>query len=202
MSSATADVTVNDASAQQTWEGFGGAFNEAGWIYMASLSASDRAMVMQLLFGVDGAHFAFGRIPIGASDYSFVDASKNKQAGRYTLNETAGDNEMKNFSLERDKKNLIPFVQAALAIRPDLRLWASPWTPPTWMKSPVKFDGGTMKSDDATLQAFALYLAKFVQEYGKLGMKVEAVAPQNEPNFEQGYPSAHWGLGHVREVRA
>ncbi len=49
-----------------------------------------------------------------------------------------------------------------------------------------------MKSDDATLQAFALYLAKFVQEYGKLGMKVEAVAPQNEPNFEQGYPSAHW----------
>jgi glucosylceramidase len=192
MTSASADVTVNDASAQQTWEGFGGAFNEAGWIYMASLSASDRAMVMQLLFGVDGAHFAFGRIPIGASDYSFVDASKNKQAGRYTLNETAGDNEMKNFSLERDKKNLIPFVQAALAIRPDLQLWASPWTPPTWMKSPVKFDGGSMKSDDATLQAFALYLAKFVQEYGKLGMKVEAVAPQNEPNFEQGYPSAHW----------
>lgn len=202
MSSATADVTVNDASAQQTWEGFGGAFNEAGWIYMASLSAADRAMVMQLLFGVDGAHFVFGRIPIGASDYSFVDASKNKQAGRYTLNETAGDNEMTNFSLERDKKNLIPFVQAALAIRPDLRLWASPWTPPTWMKSPAKFDGGTMKSDDATLQGFALYLAKFVQEYGKLGMKVEAVAPQNEPNFEQGYPSAHWDSGtYVKFVR-
>jgi len=202
MASATADVTVNDASAQQTWEGFGGAFNEAGWIYMASLSASDRAMVMQLLFGVDGAHFTFGRIPIGASDYSFVDASKNKQAGRYTLNETAGDNEMKNFSIERDKKNLIPFVQAALAIRPDLHLWASPWTPPTWMKSPAKFDGGAMKSDDATLQAFALYLAKFVQEYGKLGMKVEAVAPQNEPNFEQGYPSAHWDAStYVKFVR-
>lgn len=155
MASANADVTVNDASAQQTWEGFGGAFNEAGWIFMASLSEADRAMAMQLLFGVDGAHFAFGRIPIGASDYSFVDASKNKQAGRYTLNETAGDNQMTSFSLERDKKNLIPFVQAALALRPDLRLWASPWTPPTWMKSPAKFDGGTMKSDDTTLQAFA-----------------------------------------------
>ncbi|HEY0463510.1 MAG TPA: glycoside hydrolase family 30 beta sandwich domain-containing protein [Polyangiaceae bacterium] len=192
MTSATADVTVDDATPQQTWEGFGGAFNEAGWIYMASLSESDRATVMRLLFGLDGAHFTFGRIPIGASDYSFVDASKDKQAGRYTLNETADDYEMKNFSLERDKKNLIPFVQAALALRPDLRLWASPWTPPTWMKTPAKFDGGTMKSDAATLQAFALYLAKFVQEYGKLGMKVEAVAPQNEPNFEQGYPSAHW----------
>jgi len=202
MASATADVTVNDASPQQTWEGFGGAFNEAGWIYMASLNESDRAMVMQLLFGVDGAHFTFGRIPIGASDYSFVDAKKDKQAGRYTLNETAGDNEMKSFSIERDKKNLIPFVQAALAIRPDLRLWASPWTPPTWMKSPAKFDGGAMKSDAATLQAFALYLAKFVQEYGKLGMKVEAVAPQNEPNFEQGYPSAHWDAStYVKFVR-
>ena len=199
--SGNADVTVND-SAQQTWEGFGGAFNEAGWIYMASLSESDRAMVMQLLFGVDGAHFTFGRIPIGASDYSFTDAKKDKASGRYTLNETAGDNDMKNFSLDRDKKNLIPFVQAALALRPDLRLWASPWTPPTWMKSPAKFDGGTMKSDDATLKAFALYLAKFVQEYGKLGMKVEAVAPQNEPNFEQGYPSAHWDSAtYVKFVR-
>jgi len=202
MSSATADVTVNDTSAQQTWEGFGGAFNEAGWIFMAKLSESDRAMAMKLLFGVDGAHFTFGRIPIGASDYSFVDASKDKQAGRYTLDETAGDNEMKSFSLERDKKNLIPFVQAALALRPDLRLWASPWTPPTWMKTPAKFDGGTMKSDATTLQAFALYLAKFVQEYGKLGMKVEAVAPQNEPNFEQGYPSAHWDSAtYVKFVR-
>jgi glucosylceramidase len=202
MSSASADVTVNDGSPQQTWEGFGGAFNEAGWIYMAKLSASDRDMVMQLLFGVNGAHFTFGRIPIGASDYSFVDASKNKAAGRYTLDETAGDNDMNSFSIERDKKNLIPFVQAALALRPDLRLWASPWTPPTWMKSPAKFDGGTMKSDDATLKAFALYLAKFVQEYGKLGIKVEAVAPQNEPNFEQGYPSAHWDSGtYVKFVR-
>ena len=73
---ATAEVTVNDATTMQTWEGFGGAFNEMGWNYLQMLSQADRDRAMQLLFGADGARFAFGRIPIGASDYAM---------SRYTL---------------------------------------------------------------------------------------------------------------------
>ncbi len=87
-----------------------------------------------------------------------------------------------------------------MAIRPGIHFWASPWTPPTWMKSaPFQsgnvsspFDGGTMKSDDATLGAHAQYFVKFVQQYGAEGIKIEAVAPQNEPNFGQNYPSCLW----------
>ena len=187
-----ADVTVDSSTTYQTWDGFGGAFNEKGWSYLSTLSQSDRDLALNLLFGANGCHFAFGRIPIGASDYAM---------DRYTLDETANDYSMASFSIDRDKQKLIPYVQAALAVKPDIRLWGSPWTPPTWMKSapyttPANvtsaFDGGTMKSDAQTLQAFALYLAKFVQEYAKVGIKIEAVAPQNEPNYAQNYPSALW----------
>jgi len=188
----TADVTVSDTMTAQTWEGWGGAFNELGWKYLMMLSEADRTAALKLLFGNDGARFTMGRIPIGASDYAVE---------RYTLNETMGDNDMASFSIEKDKALLIPYVKAAQAIRPGLHLWASPWTPPTWMKSaPYQtgnvtsaFDGGTMKSDDATLGAHAKYFVKFVQAYGEQGMKIETVAPQNEPNFGQNYPSCLWG---------
>jgi glucosylceramidase len=99
---------------------------------------------------------------------------------------------MSRFSIERDKQKLIPYIKAALAVAPGLHLWASPWSPPTWMKSNGAFEGGTMKEDDATLQAFALYLTKFVQEYGKQGIPIEVVHPQKEPNLALDFPSCVW----------
>jgi glucosylceramidase len=178
-----ADITVNDTS-YQTWHGFGGSFNELGWDNLMQLSESERNRAMRLLFdAADGAHFMFGRIPIGASDFA-VD--------RYTLNETANDYTMANFSIARDRTRLIPYIKAAVAINPALHLWASPWTPPTWMKEPKQFDGGSMVDNAQNLQALALYLAKFVQEYGKEGLTIEAIHHQNEPNYATGYPSCLW----------
>jgi glucosylceramidase len=179
-----ADVTVNDASVLQTWNGFGGTFNEAGWTALSVLGAAPTAAAMKLLFdGNDGARFVYGRIPIGASDYA---------TDRYTEDETAGDTAMARFSIDRDRRALIPYVQAALAVRSDLHLWASPWTPPTWMKDNAAIDGGHMKEDATNMQALALYLARFVEEYGKAGIRIEAVHPQNEPNYETRYPSCLW----------
>ena len=99
-STANATVTVNDANAYQTWEGFGGAFNELGWSYLTTQAMKDQAI--QLLFGKDGCHFAWGRIPMGSSDYA---------TDRYSLNETAGDTAMTNFSIERDKHEAHPLHQ-------------------------------------------------------------------------------------------
>jgi glucosylceramidase len=191
LTAGNADVTINDSATAQTWEGFGGAFNEMGWSYLSMLSDGDRATAIRLLFGADGARFAFGRIPIGASDYAM---------SRYTLDETPGDTALASFSIDRDLEKLIPFVRAAQAVKGDIRFWASPWTPPTWMKqepfSPGNvvspFDGGTMKDDDATMTAFAGYLIKFVQAYAQQGIAVEAVAPQNEPNYTGTYPTCGW----------
>jgi glucosylceramidase len=188
VTSGNADVTVNDASALQTWEGFGGAFNEMGWNYLSMLTQADRDQALNLLYGADGARFAFGRIPIGATDYAI---------DRYTLDETANDTSLANFSISRDQQKLIPFVKAAQAVKGNIRFWASPWTPPTWMKQgpfndSSPFDGGTMKGDDATLKAFAQYLIKFVQAYAEQGINIETVSPQNEPGYSGTYPTCGW----------
>jgi len=191
VTSGNATVTVNDTEAQ-SWEGFGGAFNELGWSYLTSKDMQDKAL--QLLFGDDGCRFAWGRIPIGASDYA---------TSRYTDDEVSSgsDTSMSSFSIDRDKEKLIPYIKAAQAVKSDIKFWGSPWTPPTWMKAtpylspgnPVNaFDGGTMKSDDATLKAHAQYFVKWVQAFQEQGIKIEYVAPQNEPNYQQNYPSCHW----------
>jgi glucosylceramidase len=193
-STGSATVTVNDGSASQTWEGFGGAFNEKGWSYLTTTALQDQAI--QALFGTDGCNFAWGRIPIGASDYGI---------DRYTDDEVPSgstDLDMAKFSIDRDKQKLIPYIKAALAVKSNIRFWASPWTPPTWMKtgpynpntgaSHSNFDGGVMKSDDATLKAYAQYLIKWVQAFKDQGINVEVVSPQNEPNYQQNYPSCHW----------
>jgi len=188
--SGTADVTVNDTAAQ-TWQGFGGSFNELGWTYLSLLSDADRSKALALLFGRDGLNLSWGRIPMGSSDYA---------TDRYSLDEVASgqtDLTMTSFSMTRDQQKLIPFVKAAQAVKSDLHFWASPWSPPTWMKTgpfndDSPFDGGTMKGDDATLGALALYFVKFVQGYQGQGINIEIVSPQNEPGYSGSYPTCGW----------
>jgi glucosylceramidase len=211
-STAAAIVTVNDAAFAQKWEGFGAAFNELGWSFLTSPELQTAAI--QLLFSASGgAAFAWGRIPIGASDYGM---------SRYTLDDTGtdvtpdstesnrppADTTLTKFSLARDGEKLIPYIKAAKAVKTDLRFWASPWTPPVWMKTgykknsgankdepakkPSYFDGGNMKSDEATLKAYAEYFKKFVQGYKAQGIEIEVVSPQNEPGYDQNYPSCLW----------
>jgi glucosylceramidase len=200
VTSGTVDITVNDTTTYQRFDGFGGAFNEQGWDNLQQLSASDQMKAITLLFdATNGAHFMYGRIPIGSSDYAM---------SRYTDDETSGDTSMTSFSITRDQQYLIPFVKAALGVNPQLHLWASPWTPPTWMKTGSgsvagtscammngnTFDGGCMTAgtSNQNLTAFALYLSKWVTAYAGLGITVEAVHPQNEPNYATPYSSCLW----------
>jgi glucosylceramidase len=123
-------------------------------------------------------------------------------------NRPATDTALANFSLTRDGMSLIPYIKAAQAVKPDLRFWASPWTPPVWMKTGYKkesggsgggdakkasyYDGGTMKSDAAILASYAEYFKKFVEGYKAQGIPIEVVSPQNEPGYDQNYPSCLW----------
>ena len=176
VTSGTADVTVDEATRYQRIDGFGGTFNEMGWDALSVLSATDVTTALKLLFDArDGANFIYGRLPVGASDYAM---------SWYTLADTANDYTMASFTIARDREKLIPYIKAARQIRPDIHLWASPWRPPDWMKD----SAGNMKSDAQTQGAYALYLARFVEEYGKEGLEIEAIHPQNEP----GYASVKW----------
>ncbi|MET0791197.1 MAG: glycoside hydrolase family 30 beta sandwich domain-containing protein [Polyangiaceae bacterium] len=203
MSGGAAAITVDPANTLQTWIGFGGTFNEAGWDALSVLTQADRDRAIRLLFSpTEGANFAWGRLPLGASDYAM---------DRYTLDDTANnaaDLTMAQFSIERDKLKLIPFIKAAQAVKGDIKFWSSPWTPPPWMKNPANYDGtdlppsgGTatfnakMKSDAATLGAYALYFAKYIEEYAKQGIPISYVSPQNEPGYATRYPSCLWDDG-------
>ncbi|MBN2191871.1 MAG: glucosylceramidase [Polyangiaceae bacterium] len=178
------EIRIDENTTYQEWDGFGGTFNEAGWDALMELDPSERERAMKLLFDATiGARFAFGRLPIGASDYAM---------DRYTLCEQANDYEMTSFSIARDRERLIPYIQAALVVKPDVRLWASPWTPPAWMKDNNSTDAGNMKSDPQILQAHALYLAMFVEAYHDEGLEIEMIMPQNEPGYGPDYPSCLW----------
>jgi glucosylceramidase len=192
---ATVTVTVDENTTYQTWLGFGGTFNEAGWDALGELTQAEIDLAIRLLFdAAEGANFAWGRLPIGASDYAM---------DRYTLNDTPGDYQMASFSIDRDRQRLIPYIKAALAVKPNLRLWASPWSPPAWMKDSNSIDGtdanetftSHMLSDSQTLEALALYFARFVEEYATEGIHIEQVQPQNEPGYATRYPSCLWDAG-------
>lgn len=187
----TPTQVVDEAINLQSWHGFGGTFNEAGWEALVLLGPEERQRALELLFGAqNGAHFTYGRIPIGASDYA-VD--------RYTLSDEAEDLSMQSFSIQRDRERLIPYVQAALAVKPDLQLWASPWTPPAWMKQNRSTDGGRIRPEPEVLEAYALYLARFVEDYLAEGITIEALQPQNEPGYEQTYPTCLWTPALLRD---
>lgn len=121
-----ADAEIQISKPLQTIEGFGTCFNELGWTSLNILSAEDRETIVKELFapGV-GANFTICRMPVGANDFS---------RKWYSYDETDGDFEMKNFSIENDLQTLIPFIKNAQKYNPALKLWASPWCPPTWMK--------------------------------------------------------------------
>jgi glucosylceramidase len=169
------DLVVDESTQFQRWDGFGGTFNEMGWDALMAVSTEVTRALMLLFDAQEGANFAFGRIPIGASDYSM---------SWYTLAETVNDYAMEDFSIARDQEMLIPFIKAAQAVKPDIRFFASPWVVPNWM-----MDGSrNMKSDPQTLEAHALYFAKFVEAYAQEDIGVEAIHTQNEP----GYARVNW----------
>lgn len=186
-------VRVWPAKTFQTMDGFGGCFNELGWAALDKASPADRDNVMSALFGDNGCAFTMGRIPIGSSDFAL---------DWYSLDETPGDLDLKNFSIARDEKSLIPYIKAAMAVRPTLKCWGSAWSPPTWMKTNNNYSKGSIKWDRAILQSYATYLARWVEAYRADGINVFAVFTQNEPNILNNYPTCLWTGSQLREFVA
>jgi glucosylceramidase len=167
--------------------GIGGAFNEQGGEAFMSLPAADRKLLAEALFSpTKGAGFSFCRTAIGSSDFGL---------SAYSYSETPDDFEMKHFSVERDTKTVIPFILAAKEENPGLKMFASPWSPPGWMKVSGKMDGGKgneainiLKSDPLIYKAYALYFSKYLQEYERLGVKINRLLVQNETDMNPKYP--------------
>jgi glucosylceramidase len=206
----TLDLTIDPAKVVGTksMAGFGACFSDLGWTSLSALSEQDRERVLFELFHPDaGARFNYCRMPLGANDFS---------TGPYSYDETAGDFALKDFTVEHDRKTLIPFIHAAQRYQPALRLWASPWTPPSWMKrndfyaEAKPYPGMSMTENGIRpdqighegeemfllepryLEAYARYFGRFVDSYRAEGIRIDMVMPQNEFNSAQSFPSCTW----------
>lgn len=162
--------------------GFGGCFNELGHVALMKLSEPKRRELLLDLFGEteEGCHLNFCRLPIGANDYSL---------DWYSLDEVKDDYELEHFSIDRDREHLVPYIKAALALNPELKLFASPWSPPAWMKDPPVYNWGKLIKTDRNLRSYASYFIRFIQEYRKEGIAIDQVHVQNEPVANQKFPS-------------
>ncbi len=202
-----ADITVYCDKPLQTLDGIGGAFNEMGWDVLQDLPKDAADKILYDLFSAEGCNFSMGRISVGSNDYSL---------SYYTSCDVKEDFVMRDFNIDRDRYITIPYLKAAMAIKPSLRIWASPWTPPAWMKINEHYstrggdwngreEGNRMPEgadifNNATgfnmqeryLKAYALYFSKFAQAYKAEGVPLFAIMPQNEIAYSPNWPSCTW----------
>ncbi len=170
--------------------GFGGCFNELGARALFRLPPEKRAPMLESLFGDSGCAFSFCRLPIGASDYAL---------SWYSLADQPDDYALDHFSLARDRELLLPYVHAARAIRPDLRLFVSPWSPPAWMKEQHRYNGSRLRADPSIHATYADYLLRAVRAYRAEGLDIRQLHVQNEPNSDQKFPSCLWTGAQMRD---
>ena len=168
---------------EQSVRGFGTCFSELGAVALKKLGDGERDAVLDELFSRDGCNFNFCRTPMGASDFSL---------DFFSYNEVAGDYEMKNFSIDRDRELLLPLIHEGVSRNSEMQMFASPWCPPLWLKTVRAYNNGTFNMTDENLRAYALYFRKYVDAYLSEGVPLTHVCPQNEPCSNQVFPSCVW----------
>ena len=172
-------VVVDSATTYQSVDGFGFCLTQGSAEVIHGLDPETKAGLLDDLFGPTGLGISMLRIGLGATDLS---------NSVYTYNESPGDVDMLNFSLEGpDLEHLIPLIQDILSINPALKLMASPWTAPTWMKTNNAWIGGSL--DPQYYAAYSHYFLRYLQEMGNHGVDIWAITPQNEPGNPWNQPS-------------
>jgi glucosylceramidase len=180
-------ISIRTQQQFQSWEGLGGAVSELGWIALQKLDDQTRHGFFQSCFcKKKGLGMDWIRLPVGSSDFYLTDRS---------FSHTPNDLEMREFSIEEDKKRIIPYIRAALAVNPDLRIHASPWSPPAWMKQNGSMCGdekGQIREEGPVLAAYAVYLRKFVEAYAEEGIAIHRLFVQNEMDSCSLFPTCRW----------
>jgi len=188
----TNTVVVDPTQTYQSIEGFVAAFTDsAAWLLETVEPPANLPGTLNDLFtrNGDGIGLSFMRIPMGASDIALSVYSFDDQAVGTT------DPTLADFSIAHDRAYILPLIQQAKALNPQMKLMANPWSPPGWMKDPssmsqVSMMGGTLLMTSANETAFANYFVKYLQAYQTAGVPIDYISLQNEPlNITTSYPS-------------
>jgi glucosylceramidase len=173
-------VFVDPRRRFQVFEGFGGAFTEAAAITFAGLTREQQQTVLDSYFDERGGHgYRFCRTHIGSCDFSI---------GEYAYAEP-GDHSLERFSIDHDREHIIPFIEAALETAGgELRLLASPWSPPGWMKTTGQMrHGGRLLPE--LRDVWATYYCRYIRAMEREGIPIWGVSVQNEPEATQTWES-------------
>jgi glucosylceramidase len=174
-----------DASARfQTMAGFGASITDSS-AHLIATSPHRDAIMRRLFDPRHGLGLSYLRQPIGASDFVAGD--------HYTFDDVpAGhtDYRLEHFSIDHDRAEILPLLRQARALNPDLRVMGTPWSPPAWMKTNQSLIGGRLVDDPRVYNAYGDYLVRFVREYRRAGVPIDALTLQNEPQNRapSGYP--------------
>jgi len=173
--SATLTITVDDSVKYQEIDGFGASLTESSaWLLKRKLTDSQRREALLMLFDrKKGIGLSMLRQPMGASDFALQTYSYDDLAGGET------DPELKKFSIEHDRADILPVLKEILAVNPSLKIIGSPWSAPGWMKTSGSMIQGALLP--SVYDAYAKYFVNYVREYEAAGVPIFAVTMQNEP---------------------
>ncbi|KRD08381.1 beta-glucosidase [Flavobacterium sp. Root901] len=173
-------VTVNAGTTYQTMDGFGYTLTEGSAEVISGMAATQQNQLLNDLYNPNtGLNASVIRISIAASDLS---------NSSYSYNETSGDTNMNNFSLNGpDLTYLIPIIKKIQLINPNIKILATPWSAPRWMKTNGSWVGGSLQTQ--YYAAYAKYFVKYIAAMQAQGIPIWAITPQNEPENPNNEPS-------------
>lgn len=177
-------IEINSSEKFQTIDGFGYTLTGGSVEVINTLKPEVRKKLLNEVFGQNeqGIGVSYIRLSIGASDLDSKVFSYND------LPEGQVDRELSKFNLSNDKA-LIQMIKEILAINPEIKFMAVPWSPPVWMKTNNSSIGGSLKPEYYSV--YAQYFVKYIQEMKKLGIEIDAICPQNEPLHPKNNPSMY-----------
>ena len=184
-------INVNPNVTYQEIDGFGFSLTGGSALHLNNMSSTARSKILNDLFSENGIGVSYLRVSIGASDLDAEVFSYNDlQPGQTDVN-------LNQFSIQKDKENLIPVLKEILAINPDIKIMGSPWSAPVWMKDNNNSIGGSLKPE--YYEAYAHYFIKYIQAYQQENITIDAITIQNEPHHDSNNPSMYMNAGDQAE---
>jgi glucosylceramidase len=186
-----ATVFVDTTRRFQALEGFGGAFTEAAAVTWQALPpAAQEQLLVDCFDPARGHGYTLCRVHMNSCDFAL---------GNYAHVERSDDFALDSFSIARDRQALLPFIRAAMAVaRVPIKLLASPWSPPAWMKTNGEMNhGGQLRPECRA--SWAQCFVRFIRAYEEVGVPIWGVTVQNEPMARQRWDSCLYSAEEERD---
>jgi glucosylceramidase len=184
-------IFVDPTKTFQTVLGIGGALTDASAETFYKLPEDKRQEILTAYFDPqNGIGYTLGRTHIHSCDFS-------SESYTYVTND---DTQLESFDIAHDLKYRIPFIKEALATagKNNFTLFASPWSPPAWMKdNDDMLHGGKLKPE--YYESWARYYGKFIHAYEKEGIPIWGLTVQNEPLAVQTWESCNYSAEEERD---